>query len=375
MNDLGLLFKPLATIDEYACLCVSPRSLAKGKLAHLEQALLPTPLLVEPAAVVEAYFALFNAQQEVACLMLIFIWVCLVVDGNGKDLQGLLWLDHHKTWETIAQMHAILKLSKKGIPKKVVAHVVLAIRGESSGSNVDLEVIQDIDTQPSENTSEHHDEEHEKGDLIEPANYKFAFSNPISDKWVEAMNAEMQSMKDNQSGVWLIFLLMVGLLEVNDSLRRSLIWIAMIVYKLQQSIYALKQALRSWNTRFNEDIKKLGEATYILGIKIYRDRTKRLIGLSQNAYLDKISKRFKTDNSKRGNIPMQERPNLSKTQGASTPKGVRRVQRVPYVSAIRSIMYAVRCTRPNVSFTQNITSRFQQIRESVTRLLLSVGSN
>ncbi|GKF68013.1 hypothetical protein Tco_0197692, partial [Tanacetum coccineum] len=30
---------------------------------------------------------------------------------------------------TIPEMHAILKLSKKGIPKKVVAHVVLAIRG------------------------------------------------------------------------------------------------------------------------------------------------------------------------------------------------------------------------------------------------------
>ncbi|PKI43663.1 hypothetical protein CRG98_035947 [Punica granatum] len=34
-------------------------------------------------------------------------------------------------------------------------------------------------------------------------------------------------------------------------------------------------------------IKDLGEATYILGIRIYRDRPKRLIGLSQALYLDK----------------------------------------------------------------------------------------
>ncbi|GJU71067.1 retrotransposon protein, putative, ty1-copia subclass [Tanacetum coccineum] len=34
----------------------------------------------------------------------------------------------------------------------------------------------------------------------------------------------------------------------------------------------------------------LGEAAYILGIKIYRDRSKRLIGLSQSAYIDKILK-------------------------------------------------------------------------------------
>ncbi|GKD74317.1 retrotransposon protein, putative, ty1-copia subclass, partial [Tanacetum coccineum] len=60
--------------------------------------------------------------------------------------------------------------------------------------------------------------------------------------------------------------------------------------------------------------------------------SKRLIGLGQNAYMDKILKRYKMDNSKRGHIPMQERLDLNKTQGASTPKEVRRMQNVPYVS-------------------------------------------
>jgi hypothetical protein len=36
----------------------------------------------------------------------------------------------------------------------------------------------------------------------------------------------------------------------------------------------------------------LVEAAYIFGIKIYRDRSKRLIGLSQDAYIDKILNRF-----------------------------------------------------------------------------------
>ncbi|GJY69939.1 hypothetical protein Tco_0472921 [Tanacetum coccineum] len=39
-------------------------------------------------------------------------------------------------------------------------------------------------------------EEYELGDLNEPPNYKAALSDP--DKWLEAMNVEMQSMKDNQ---------------------------------------------------------------------------------------------------------------------------------------------------------------------------------
>nr|GEZ71373.1 hypothetical protein [Tanacetum cinerariifolium] len=36
------------------------------------------------------------------------------------------------------------------------------------------------------------------GDLNELPNYKAALSDPKSDKWLEAMNMEMQSMKDNQ---------------------------------------------------------------------------------------------------------------------------------------------------------------------------------
>ncbi|GJS95180.1 hypothetical protein Tco_0802148 [Tanacetum coccineum] len=66
------------------------------------------------------------------------------------------------------------------------------------------------------------------------------------------------------------------------------------------------------------------------------------------------------DTSKRGYIPMQERLDLNKTQDASTPEEVKRMQIVPYALAVGSIMYAVRCTRPDVTFVQNLTSYFQQ---------------
>nr|GFB12043.1 hypothetical protein [Tanacetum cinerariifolium] len=45
-------------------------------------------------------------------------------------------------------------------------------------------------------------EEHELGDLGEPANYKASLLDPESKKWLYAMNVEMQSMKDNE--VWVL---------------------------------------------------------------------------------------------------------------------------------------------------------------------------
>ncbi|GKD04212.1 hypothetical protein Tco_1179186 [Tanacetum coccineum] len=66
------------------------------------------------------------------------------------------------------------------------------------------------------------------------------------------------------------------------------------------------------------------------------------------------------ENSKRGTIPMQEKLKLSKSQGASTPAEKHCMQNIPYASAVGSIMYAVRCTCPDVAFAQNMTSRFQQ---------------
>ncbi|GJV53569.1 zinc finger, CCHC-type containing protein [Tanacetum coccineum] len=74
---------------------------------------------------------------------------------------------------------------------------------KASRSDAGLELIQEDDTQPFENTSKRHDEiepneVHELGDLNEPPNYKATLSAPEFDKWLDAMNTKMQSMKDNQ---------------------------------------------------------------------------------------------------------------------------------------------------------------------------------
>ncbi|GJZ81044.1 retrotransposon protein, putative, ty1-copia subclass [Tanacetum coccineum] len=85
-------------------------------------------------------------------------------------------------------------------------------------------------------------------------------------------------------------------------------------------------------------MKDLGEALYILGIKIYKDRSRWLIGLCQSAYIEKILKRYHMENSKCGSILMQEKLRLSKSQGASTPAELKRMQNVAYASAMGYIM-------------------------------------
>ena len=63
------------------------------------------------------------------------------------------------------------------------------------------------------------------------------------------------------------------------------------------------QSVKIWlSKRFS--MKDLGEASYILGIRIYRDRSNRLLGLSQSTYIDKVLKRFSMDLSKKGFIPI-----------------------------------------------------------------------
>ena len=65
-------------------------------------------------------------------------------------------------------------------------------------------------------------------------------------------------------------------------------------------------------------VKDLGEGAYILGIKIYRDRSRHLIGLSQSTYLEKVLKKFKMDQAKKGFLPVLQGVKLSKTQCLTT---------------------------------------------------------
>ena len=118
------------------------------------------------------------------------------------------------------------------------------------------------------------------------------------------------------------------------------------------------QSVKSWLGKCFS-MKDLGEAVYILGINIYRDRSQRLLGLSQSGYIDKLLKKFSMQDSKRGFLPMSHGIKLSKSQCPTTKDERECMDEIPYASAIGSIMYAMLYTRIDVSYALSMTSRFQ----------------
>jgi ATP-binding cassette subfamily B (MDR/TAP) protein 1 len=58
---------------------------------------------------------------------------------------------------------------------------------------------------------------------------------------------------------------------------------------------------------------------------------------------------------------------LSKTQCPSTTDERERMSRILFVSAIGSIIYAMICTRPDISYAHIVTNRYQYDPVRVTR--------
>jgi len=109
----------------------------------------------------------------------------------------------------------------------------------------------------------------------------------------------------------------------------------------------------------NFDMKDLGEASFVLGIKIHQDRDQGLLGLSQEAYIEKVLKKFNIRKCRPSPAPIVKGDKYGEHQCPKSKFECDRMQAVPYASAVGSLQYAQVCTLPDVAFVTGLLGRYQ----------------
>ncbi|KAL0283563.1 UNVERIFIED_CONTAM: Retrovirus-related Pol polyprotein from transposon TNT 1-94 [Sesamum radiatum] len=91
------------------------------------------------------------------------------------------------------------------------------------------------------------------------------------------------------------------------------------------------------------EMKDMGEAEYILGVKIHRDCSKKLLSLSQETYIKRIIERFRMHNANPVDTPIDKSCVLSKELYPKTEEEKKCMTKIPYASAVGSLIYAMMC--------------------------------
>ena len=186
------------------------------------------------------------------------------------------------------------------------------------------------------------------------------------------------------------------------------------VFLLQRSIYRLKKAFRLWNMRFDLaiksygysqvvdepcvckkieesklvflvlceddiliignnvgamitskvwltkyfDMKDLGKANYALEIQIIRDRKNSFIPLSKLHILTRSCLDLTWRTLRKCFLPFRYEVKLSKEQSPKNAQEEENMKRIPYASAVESLIYVMLCTKPDICFVVKVVSRF-----------------
>lgn len=107
------------------------------------------------------------------------------------------------------------------------------------------------------------------------------------------------------------------------------------------------------------EMKDLGGASFVLGIKIHRDQSRGVLGLSQKSYINKVLSRFVMIECAPGSTPIAKGDKSSLKQCPKNELERKKIQKVPFASVVGSLMYAQVCTRPNLAYIVGMLRRYQ----------------
>ena len=93
-------------------------------------------------------------------------------------------------------------------------------------------------------------------------------------------------------------------------------------------------------------------------MRISRDRAAGTLMLSQAEYINKVLSKFNMQNAKSMSTPLGAHVKLCKEQSPKTKKERDHIKKVPYASAIGSLMYVMVCTKPDIAQVVEVVSRY-----------------
>ncbi|KAH9783016.1 hypothetical protein KPL71_009155 [Citrus sinensis] len=218
-----------------------------------------------------------------------------------------------------------------------------------------------------------------------PNTFGEALRSSESDQWTLAIEEEMKSLHQNQT--WELVKLpkekrAIGNKWVYTKKLPDGAFIYLLLYvddmlipsKNRDEIERLKKQLAS-----EFEMKDLGDAQRILGMEIRRDKKNGSVWLTQKSYLKRVLERFGMDDKTKP-VCTSLAPHF-KLSSSSCPKSQEErdyMDRVPYASAVGSLMYAMVCTRPDISQAVSMVSRYMHNpdldkRRSTTGYVFTLG--
>ena len=93
-------------------------------------------------------------------------------------------------------------------------------------------------------------------------------------------------------------------------------------------------------------------------MRIIRDKANGTLKLSQSEYVKKVLSKFNMNEAKPVSTLLDSHFKLSKEQSPKTEEERNHMSKVPYVSTIGSLMYAMVCTRLDIAHIVGVVSRF-----------------
>ena len=127
----------------------------------------------------------------------------------------------------------------------------------------------------------------------------------------------------------------------------------LIASQSKMEVDLLKKLLR---TEF--EMKDLGPARRILCMDILRDRSSGVLRLSQEKYLEQVLKTFGMQGVSSVQTPIGLQFKLKAVSKPEEADQMKKMEDIPYASAVGSLMYAMVGSRPDLAYGLGLVSRY-----------------